>query len=258
MAFGDKNNYGKKTASSSANTFGQKFYNIDSKVDPSMLTVNFFGQLVEIKFNPALPINKRKEGESSYDLDSESRMFLPRHLIRALIFGFDKFIDPILKGTSKSENTEVSVNTTKGAILTIGTGKKYNCNPYVKLELLNPDTFQLDYSILHEFTDNSVVLNREEGKIDSGEEVVFENKIYEFVDTLRQAEMALSFGIAHSVKEAMNYNINSIKESLGKFLETQGISTGTSTSKRPKRTINTPVAEQADINTDEIAAELEK
>ena len=128
----------------------------------------------------------------------------------------------------------------------------------MKLELINTDTWQLEYSILHEFTDNAVILNREEGKIDSGEEVVFENKIYEFIDTLRQAEMALSFGMAHSVKEAMNYNMNYIKEALGKFLETQGISTGTSTSKRPKRTINTPVAEQADINADEIAAELEK
>ena len=260
MAFGDKNYNSNKKTTYSANTYGQKFYNIDSKVDPSMLTVNFFSSLIELKMNPALPTARRKQGETNYDLETEYKMFLPRYMIRSLIAGFDKYIAPVLKGDKGADlnKSEVSVLTTKG-LVTLGTGKKYGCAPYVKLTILDENNKNsVEASILHEFTDNSIFIASlsEDGStlVDTQEEV-FENRIFEFVDILRESDKALTFAEAHSSNQAKAFDTSSIKENIQKIMDSMKIE-GTSVSKKPRRTIGAQTEAQ-EVNAEDIAKELE-
>lgn len=261
MAFGDKNNYSNAKKNYSANTYGQKFYNLDSKVDPSMLTVNFFSSLIELKMNPALPTNRRKQGETNYDLETEFKMFLPRYMIRSLIAGFDKYISPLLnkeKGADTNRN-EVSVMTTRG-LVTIGTGIKYGCNPYVKLTILDENNKDIiESTILHEFTDNTiftVIENADGTSITKVDEEVFENRIFEFVDILREADKALTFAEAHTSNQAKAYDSTVMRDNMQKIMETMKISDGTSTSKKPRRSIGAQ-SEPMEVDTAEIVKELE-
>ncbi|MGL5750104.1 MAG: hypothetical protein ACRCXT_06225 [Paraclostridium sp.] len=215
MAFGDNRSFGnnnKKKESVSANTYGNAFYNSESKVDQSMLSVNFFSQLVELKFNPTLPLNRRNNGKV-FDMENDIKIYIPKQSIRTLYKMYDRHCKADRE--SIDYRPEITIKTNKGFV-SMGDGSIYNSGPYISLVLVDENGREQS-SILHEFVTTTGLFNY--NKADGTyEEVECENKVEEFLDILRETDGAFTMATAHSVKESTAWNTSNLNKKVDEMM----------------------------------------
>lgn len=254
MAF---NNNQKKEANNTANTFGgTSFFNNNSSFDKSMMKIDFWASTAILKLYPELPVAKRKPNGPVYDKETEFKAFLSKNKSRALANAFSRYIEPKLRDSNAEGEEEVGIITGSNYI-GLGTGKKYNCNPYLIFRTLNEEGLTIE-SIGHEFVTSKCItsLDDKTGKIEEGE---LESSIYEFVDTLREIDRAFSYADAHANREANAYDKASEKKTINAILTAMGVSTprSGSSSFSTGRKIGGTTTSVAVDELDDIANELE-
>lgn len=226
MAFGDQN---KKNERATANTFGGVTgFNNQSEFDKSMFKMDFWADKITLILYPELPTAKRKPNGPVYDKESAFKAFISKDKARTLAVAFKRIIAPVLKGEVPQDNSNAEVGVKVGsAYLGLGTGSKYKCGPYMILSTLDEEGYTTS-SIGHEFVKTSAIIkyDQKEGKFTEQE---LENKIFEFVDGLKEFDSAMTFAQAHASREANAYDrasdkaiINSILTGLGLGSKTSG------------------------------------
>jgi|GEM_PF-1624294 len=231
MALGTYSNKSSQKKNYSPETYSQvRFFNPDSKVDPSAMSFSYWRGLMKISLSPI----KVAQGSSpEIDRDNVTEIYLSP--IKALLFLL--YVEAFKKDPSLYANSGVTTN--KGIIYITNGKSEFNMTEdtaFIVVKLVD-ESGNVTSSIAYEFGKSGYF-----GITDYNGGTNFQ-KNYDYADTieldmfiktLASYVSSANNAIAGSVAEAMHYDINSIKSKLTSIQESLGIETNKSYGNAPK------------------------
>lgn len=190
-----------------------KWYNSESTVDKTALSVSFWKGLVKIAIAP----KASGESDTSFDYQNEVKFHLTHTKARI-------FYNEILKFMA-GEVTNVGVNSNKGLISVTNGAELGASNPCLIIRILNNESGAIEASACYEFKSNFhfAVRNFDEKTKRFDTEYYNNVELEEFASMLKGYYEAATNAIAYTVVDQMSFDINRVTTRLMSIQDKLGI-----------------------------------
>lgn len=232
MAFSNRQN-NSKDATPNVNTRGHAFMNKDG-FDPSAMRIDFWNEMLSIRFNPALEPSKQTETRI-YDYDKTIMTSLSLEKTMVLI---DKIENEIFPAIAEDRDRTIGISVGGDSLFVVGTGKKLtgSIRPFVGLhKSLDPQTKIPEMSISYEFKRTQTIdeYDPKTGKYELGE---IQSELTLFLSILKNSIGALSNAYAHASRSVNQWRDSKRDAMLNSMAEKQGVTPMSSSSSGGYRT----------------------
>lgn len=197
-----------------------KFFNSDSKIDPSTLNFSFWKSLLKVSITPL----KVVQG-SATEMDKDNNIDIYLSPMKAKLFL--QYAEDFRKNPNKFTN--VGIGTNKGIIyLTSGKSEFNTESLFVVIKLMNFEEGTVTSCIAYEFNRNNFGITDYAGgtefnkNYDFAEFVEFDM----FLDVIRSYVESVNYAIAATVVDNNKFDVARISNKIGSIQEKLGIETG--------------------------------
>ena len=195
------------------NTRFMQFMNSEAST-PSTMQLSYWNDMLSIKINPALPVEKRTQN-SFYNYEEGITTALTVEKVLTLVNEIKREIIPAIKA---GENRVIGIPIAGGtSLLTVSTGvKRFNeVKPFVTLfKNLDPNTKRPEQQLSYEFLNGLVVNDYDENEGSFTTESV-QSDLLLFVTCLENAITGLTSSVAHSNRYHDRFFRNAISGGVG-------------------------------------------
>lgn len=219
MSLGTYNNSNAKKDYSPTTYSPVRFYNSESKVDPSCMSFSFWKQLLKISISPY----NQNTSEGSYpSIDKDASIEIYLSPMKAKLFlSYLKNI----RDTGKCEWNNVGVNTNKG-IIYFTEGKEFGQNgQFIVIKIIDQESGNCMSSIAYEFNSNYSAIVNYNGGSDFNRDNTFAPSIEfdMFISVLENYVESVNYAIAATVVDNQKFDVSRITTRIMSIQDKLGI-----------------------------------